>query len=287
MSFAFASSTTKPDGARIIVSKEEKYLINLQSKTNLDIPLSPLDSSLNRLLLSLRWLAYGSYVKARYTQILDLNDWISWSTIILEVCATLPALLLQLGMSLGLFAEKEPRRSYELVGNHVPRVSILITCCGEDPELAMDCLRAASSQDYPCDRYHIFVLDDAANAEMKEMVQTYSNEHSNGPGVTYLARKKIVGVPHYYKAGNLRFGFDESAKLFDSPYVTSLDVDSVVDRLWLRKALPHLLLDSELELINVRNVSGLRLISFNRADVLCSETTIYQRAIRFDKLPNL
>ena len=124
--------------------------------------------------------------------------------------------------------------------------------------------------------------------KLKTMVQTYSDQHLDAPKINYLARKKIAGVPHHYKSGNLRFGFDESAKLFPSPYVASLDADSIVHRLWLRRALPHLLLGLKLDLINVRNVSGIaEYRSHQRANASCSDAIMYLQVIHFFKPPNI
>ena len=134
-----------------ILSEDESYRINIRYETSPMVPPPPLDLPLNRLLLSLRWLVHASYLKARYTQALNLGDWLPWSTLILEICGGVPIFATQLGLSLGFFAKIPPRRGYELVGDHVPRVSVFITCCGEDPEIVMDTLQSASNQDYPRD----------------------------------------------------------------------------------------------------------------------------------------
>jgi cellulose synthase/poly-beta-1,6-N-acetylglucosamine synthase-like glycosyltransferase len=112
-----------------------------------------------------------------------------------------------------------------------------------------DCVRAAASQDYPAHRYRVYLLDDAKAPGLEDAVLSLN---SVGCKVTYLSRDKIDGVPHFYKAGNLRYGIEQTVQLgWKSEYIASLDVDAIADPSWLRKALPHLLLDTNLALINV------------------------------------
>ena len=56
-----------------------------------------------------------------------------------------------------------------LMGDDVPNVDVLITCCREDIDVIMDTTRAACALDYPRDRFRVFVCDDGASAEVKNV----------------------------------------------------------------------------------------------------------------------
>src|SRR5699024_696596 len=74
--------------------------------------------------------------------------------------------------------------------------------------------------------------------------------------VNYLARTKFPGKPHFFKAGNLQFGLAESTRDgFISEYIAALDVDAITQSDWLRRIIPHLILDSKLALVNPAQVS--------------------------------
>lgn len=93
------------------------------------------------------------------------------------------------------------RKKDVLVGDDVPSVDILITCCNEDLDVILDTARAACVLDYPQDRYRIFVCDDGGSPTVKaailDMRETY-------PHIYYTARVK--GPVKDYKAGNLNHG---------------------------------------------------------------------------------
>lgn len=142
-----------------------------------------------------------------------------------------------------LFSIKTRHRArLRVVGEHVPRVDVLITCAGEDVAVILDTLRAAVDVDWPRDRLRIVVLDDKASEEVRREVQLLSMDHSY---VHYSARTKTKGVPHHFKAGNLNHGlrYLECLEGEKADYVAALDADMIVERSWLRAILAHLLTD--------------------------------------------
>lgn len=52
----------------------------------------------------------------------------------------------------------------------------------------------------------------------------------------------------YFKAGNLSFGLQETAKLSESELFAALDADMIAEPDWLRKMVSHLILDNDLAL---------------------------------------
>ncbi|KAI4093883.1 MAG: hypothetical protein LQ344_002622 [Seirophora lacunosa] len=112
-------------------------------------------------------------------------------------------------------------------------------------------LAAAAAQDYPASRYRVFVLDDSRHDALREQVSIFAEKTraTHGPLITYLARKKLPGVRHYFKAGNVRHGFETSAQLGrGSEMFAALDADMIVASDWLRRLVPHLIVHDRLAL---------------------------------------
>lgn len=108
-----------------------------------------------------------------------------------------------------------------------PTVDVFVTCCGEDDEVVMDTVRAACDLNYPRDSYRVIILDDGASASLEAAV--ISQLGSIFPNVYYMARKKIPGVPHHFKAGNLNYGLEQVELLPGGPgeFMAALDADMV------------------------------------------------------------
>ena len=178
---------------------------------------------------------------------------------------------------------KTRRRSrLRLVGQHVPKVDVLITCAGEDVTVILDTLRAAADVDWPQDRLRIIVLDDKASEEVRREVQllSLSLDHSN---IYYSARTKTKGVPHHFKAGNLNHGlrYVEGLEGGKADYVAALDADMIVERCWLRAILGHLLTDPGLALACPPQVSQPLCPYSVFRFISSSYSTMCQRTIHF------
>ena len=148
----------------------------------------------------------------------------AWVFIIVELAVTIPYLMNNFWAMFALKKRNRPR--LRLTGDDVPMVDVLVTCCREDDNIVMDTVRAACDQDYPTDRFRVIILDDGASARLEEMAREASKMW---PNLYYMARKKIPGVPHHFKAGNLNYGL-EQGRLFEdeiSEYIAALDADMV------------------------------------------------------------
>ena len=157
----------------------------------------------------------------------------------------MPSLLHQLLLCFSIKTRHRPR--LRVVGDHVPTVDILITCCGEEVDVILDTLKAAVDVDWPQDRLRVVILDDKSSEEVRQGVQLLALKHSN---VHYTARIKTKGVPHHYKAGNLNHGLNyvEGLEGGKAEYVAALDADMLAERCWLRAIIAHLLDDPEVGL---------------------------------------
>ena len=168
-----------------------------------------------------------------------------------------PLLLYQFLQLCSIKTRHRPR--LRVVGHHVPRVDVLITCAGEEPAVILDTLRAAIDVDWPRDRIRIIVLDDKASEEVRQEVQLLRLDNSS---LHYSARTKTKGVPHHFKAGNLNHGLSyvEDLEGGKAEFVAALDADMIAERPWLRALLAHLLTDPNLALACPPQVSQVTLV---------------------------
>ena len=143
-----------------------------------------------------------------------------------------------------------PRPSYRLTGIHAPTVDVLVTCCGEPIDVIVNTVAAAASQDYPLQQLRVFLLDDGHNQGLQKAVIMLNTRLADRkkPQVVYLSRTVESGAKSFFKAGNLRYGIDESHRQGSSELLAGLDADMIPKSTWLREMVPHLLLDDRLAL---------------------------------------
>jgi len=178
--------------------------------------------------------------------------WQLWMIVLAESLLTFQDAVTALNIILALFSVKDtvPRPSYRLTGLSAPSVDILVTCCGEPVDIIVDTVAAAAAQDYPPQQLRVFLLDDGHDEGLQNAVTTLNASlvGMKKARVIYAARKTEVGVKSFFKAGNLRFGIEESERLGSSEFLAGLDADMIPESGWLRRMLPHLLLDEKLAL---------------------------------------
>ncbi|CAI5509391.1 unnamed protein product [Closterium sp. Naga37s-1] len=63
-----------------------------------------------------------------------------------------------------------------------PRVAILICCCSEKIDVIQDTVKGAMNQNYPGERYSVWVLDDGGDDELKAWVEAEAMEGWSGGG---------------------------------------------------------------------------------------------------------
>jgi hypothetical protein len=191
--------------------------------------------------------SYWAYFGLRVRYIVDAQTAnhkiyiMAWIFVAVEIFVAFPMVMHRSWSMLMIRGRRRPK--LRLVGNSVPSVDVIITCCGEDDGLVLDTAMAACNIDYPADRFRVLILDDGASAELRAMVEdptkhSFDNMH-------YLSRPKYPGVPHHFKAGNLNYALAET-KLMPggaANFFAALDADMIPEKDWLRALLPHLLQD--------------------------------------------
>lgn len=197
--------------------------------------------------LALYWLYFGLRIKfvIAAQQSFGSPFPLAWIFIAIEISVAIP-IFLQTFWSLFIF-KKRNRPKLRLMGNKVPTVDVLITCCGEDFDVIMDTVRAACDLDYPQDRYRVLLLDDGKSDALKNAVEEMRETF---PNLYYKRRPKFPGVPHHFKAGNLNYGLDEVHTMPGGAgeFMAALDADMIPEQHWLRAVIPHLLVDEKMAL---------------------------------------
>lgn len=178
--------------------------------------------------------------------------WRMWVALFAELCLSFQDAILAFNTIFALFCTKRihPRPCYRLVGGSAPTVDVFVLCCREPVDVVLDNVAAAAAQEYPPHCFRVFLLDDGHDERLREAVtqmDAKSIEH-NGPRIFYLSRVVKKGVKSYFKAGNLQFGIEESERLGGSELLASLDADMIPKPDWLRRVVPHLILDEKLAL---------------------------------------
>ncbi|EPS25706.1 putative cellulose synthase [Penicillium oxalicum 114-2] len=130
----------------------------------------------------------------------------------------------------------------------LPRVDVLLPCCGEDVEVIMTTVRAACALDYPISCFRVLVLDDGGSAALKEAVSKLQSQWSH---VSYHSRGRQSGMV-FAKSGNLNYALTTLQRETPPDFCAVLDADSVPTPDFLRATLPHLLQCDDAALISTR-----------------------------------
>ena len=204
------------------------------------------------------WISWLLYIIIQYRLaglVLATTPHIIWRLRIIlfaEFVLTFQDAVTAVNIVLALFSVNDtvPRPSYRLTGIQAPSVDVLVTCCGEPIDVIVNTVAAAASQDYPPQRLRVFLLDDGHDQGLQQAVFLLNARLADQkkPQVVYLSRRVEAGAKSYFKAGNLRYGIDESHGQGSSELLAGLDTDMIPRSDWLRKMVPHLLLDDRLAL---------------------------------------
>ncbi|KAJ9482496.1 hypothetical protein VN97_g10927 [Penicillium thymicola] len=131
---------------------------------------------------------------------------------------------------------------------NIPRVDVLVTCCGEPVDIILDTVRAACGLDYPASRFRVRLLDDGGSIDLHDAIMKLSTKYTH---LSYHTRGKQSGKS-FAKAGNLNYALF-SLQTEDPPeFCTVVDADSILMPEFLRATLPHLHADPEVALLTTR-----------------------------------
>lgn len=228
--------------------RRDRYVILSSPATPVPLELHPHLFKASALITWSLYLVYSVYELALTYRIQRSTPhrvlWRTWITVFADFFLGFQEAVLVFNVLFALFTAEggeHPRPSLWLKGRKAPRVDALITCCGEGVDVVANTILAAASQDYPEGRLRVFVLDDGASEELRSAVEAIDKEGM--AQVKYLSRTVKEGQRSYFKAGNLKFGIEESKRGGGAEFVAGLDADMIPESGWLRKMVPHLEVD--------------------------------------------
>ncbi|PQE28621.1 glycosyl transferase protein [Rutstroemia sp. NJR-2017a BBW] len=155
----------------------------------------------------------------------------------------------RLTIAAGVAAQTKPRRPLlRAIGSNLPRIDVLIPCCGESHEIILNTIKAACMLDYPVQQLTVALLDDSNSPQLRTAVAELAKDHAN---VRYVARGKEAHFV-FSKAGNLNHTL-LNVQNIDWPapeYVAVFDADFIPEPQFLRATLPHLLRSSKVAMVS-------------------------------------
>mmetsp|Transcript_6522 Transcript_6522/g.9832 ORF Transcript_6522/g.9832 Transcript_6522/m.9832 type:complete len:820 (+) Transcript_6522:118-2577(+) len=101
------------------------------------------------------------------------------------------------------FRKQVTQQHLNLTDDDLPTIDIMIPCYSEPTEIVEMTLKACYDMDYPAYKITCWICDDGGKEDMRDMVALTASEYRGEMKTRYVARKKIPGVPHHAKAGNL------------------------------------------------------------------------------------
>ncbi|PWY79176.1 glycosyl transferase [Aspergillus heteromorphus CBS 117.55] len=179
-------------------------------------------------------------------------SWRIWATLLVEaVLAHMSRHDQRLTVAAGDGAGEQPRQRLRLQGTQdLPRVDVLVPCCGEPVEVIVDTVRAACTMEYPRSRLRVRVLDDGASAALEAAVAALRPQW---PHLFYHTRGKQSGKV-FAKAGNLNYALStlQAQDEVQPDFCAVFDADSIPMPDFLRATLPHLLRNPQTALLTTR-----------------------------------
>lgn len=212
------------------------------------------------------WSLWWLYVACQFNFAASVQNgslhvmWRMWLALVADFCLSFQEVVYAISILFPLcsMAKTVARPRYHLIGDSSPTVDVLITCCGEPVDVIINTVTAAAAQDYPSTRFRVFLLDDGHDEQLRRAIEDLKMvfDKEKTTRIVYLSRKVKPGARSYFKAGNLQYGIDESCRLGSSEYIAGLDADMIPDSTWLRKMVPHLILDPRLAIACPPQVSN-------------------------------
>ncbi|KAJ5166800.1 uncharacterized protein N7482_005581 [Penicillium canariense] len=191
------------------------------------------------------WLGNLYFVVRFLAVLFSAHTWQMWLMLLVEAI-----FLHQLLVIAASKVEKNgPRKKLRLQGNqNLPRVDVLLPCCGEDVDVILATVRAACSLDYPDSRFRVLVLDDGGSMALKEAVLDLRSQWNH---LSYHSRGRQSGMV-FAKSGNLNYALTTLQGETQPEFCAILDADSIPTPDFLRATLPHLLQSPDAALVSTR-----------------------------------
>ncbi|KAL3458894.1 nucleotide-diphospho-sugar transferase [Aspergillus heterothallicus] len=177
------------------------------------------------------------------------QTWLMWLMIAVEWIFARVSRQNQLLTVAAGHATPRPRKRLRLQGSqNLPRIDVLIPCCGEALDVILDTVHAACAMDYPVTQFRVLLLDDGGSTVLKEAIHELMSSYSN---LTYHSRGSHPGKV-FAKAGNMNYALFSLQETFQPEFCAIFDADCIPAQDFLRATLPHLLLNPRAALLTTR-----------------------------------
>ena len=126
----------------------------------------------------------------------------------------------------------------KLERRELPTVDVMIPCYNEPVEIVRQTTLAALAMDYPKEKLAVIVCDDGNSSAMRALIaQLRADMGGSKATLRYIARKKIPGVPHHAKAGNINNALMNEGT--SGEFIVIFDCDMICRPEYLQCVLPH------------------------------------------------
>lgn len=254
---------------RPVTSHHDRYTIQ-----QYPAKLFPWESNpyLFRLSNILTWAVWACYLTAQAIVIYHMDEtsaavrWRFWAGWFAEICLSSNEFVHGMHIIFQLLrsAKVRLRPHYRLLHDEAPTIDVIIPCCGEAVDVLVNTVAAAAGQDYPASQFRVIILDDAGDDQLQRAIERLNLTGRLGPKIFYRSRK-VDGISlSHFKAGNLRYGIEQTTTMGGGEFIAVIDADMIAAVDWLRRMVPHFILDSSLAMLNQPQVCQSALIRLIR-----------------------
>jgi cellulose synthase (UDP-forming) len=178
------------------------------------------------------------YIIWRLLFTIPTNSWIGIVFGILLFLAEVFALIQSTTHRLMFLKDYEPPSSDLTQFAKLPTVDILIATYNEPVDVLRTTVAAAVSQDYPRDKFTVYVCDDGSREEVQQLAHEYD--------AVWVTRKEHI----HAKAGNLNHCLENYAR---SELFVVFDADMIAKSIFLKRTVGYFI-DSEMALVQAPQV---------------------------------
>jgi membrane glycosyltransferase len=122
----------------------------------------------------------------------------------------------------------------------LPHVDVYIVRYSEEVDILEPTVIAALNMNWPGDKLTVHILDDGAGKDVLKMVRRLRYQLTSmkrEARLVYVARRRVPGVPHHAKAGNINHAILRSQGTGE--FIMVLDTDMIAHPNFLQKTIGH------------------------------------------------
>ncbi len=137
--------------------------------------------------------------------------------------------------------ERPARWAGDMLPKHkLPHVDVYVVRYSEDVDVLEPTVIAALNMNWPGDKLTVHILDDGAGKDVLKMVRRLRYQLTcmkREARLVYVARRRVHGVPHHAKAGNINHAILRSQG--QGEFIMVLDTDMIAHPDFLQRTIGH------------------------------------------------